>query len=201
MKRRNLNVVTHALATRIAFDGRRASGLHYRRGGRDHKASARREVILCGGPINSPQLLKLSGVGPAAELERVRHRSRRRSAGRRREPAGPSRILFPGRLESSRSRSIGHTGLVRAGVDRGPLAPARARASAPPIISRPAASSARAPASAIRTSSSISCRWRSPTTASTLAREHGFQAHVGPMRSKSRGWVRLKSTDPARAAA
>ena len=77
MKRRNLKVVTHALATRIAFDGRRASGLHYRRGGRDHKASARREVILCGGPINSPQLLKLSGVGPAAELEIVRDRSRR----------------------------------------------------------------------------------------------------------------------------
>ncbi len=68
MKRPNLKVVTHALATRIAFDGRRAAGVHYRRGGREHKASARREVILCGGPINSPQLLKLSGVGPAAEL-------------------------------------------------------------------------------------------------------------------------------------
>ena len=68
MKRSNLKVVTHALATRIAFDGRRAVGVHYRRDGRDHRASARREVILCGGAINSPQLLKLSGVGPAAEL-------------------------------------------------------------------------------------------------------------------------------------
>src|SRR5271167_1383604 len=57
MKRRNLKVVTHALATRIAFDGRRADGVHYRRQGREHKASARREVILCGGPINSPQLM------------------------------------------------------------------------------------------------------------------------------------------------
>src|SRR5271166_4812194 len=68
MKRHNLEVVTHALATRIAFEGRRAVGVHYRRHGREHKASARREVILCGGAINSPQLLKLSGVGPAAEL-------------------------------------------------------------------------------------------------------------------------------------
>ena len=48
--------------------GRRAVGVHYRRDGLKLKAGARREVILCGGPINSPQLLKLSGVGPAAEL-------------------------------------------------------------------------------------------------------------------------------------
>ena len=68
MKRSNLEVITHALATRIAFDGRRAVGVRYRRRGREQTARARREVILCGGPINSPQLLKLSGVGPAAEL-------------------------------------------------------------------------------------------------------------------------------------
>jgi choline dehydrogenase len=68
MKRRNLKVITHALATRIAFEVRRAVGVNYRRGGREQRARARREVILCGGPINSPQLLKLSGVGPAEEL-------------------------------------------------------------------------------------------------------------------------------------
>jgi choline dehydrogenase len=68
MKRPNLEVATHALATGIAFDGRRAVGVNYRRGGREQTARARREVILCGGPINSPQLLKLSGVGPAGEL-------------------------------------------------------------------------------------------------------------------------------------
>ena len=101
MKRPNLTVLTHALATRIAFDGRRATGVHYRRGGRDYLARARREVILCGGAINSPQLLKLSGIGPAAELQRARHRGRRRTGGRRREPAGPSRVLFPGRLEEA----------------------------------------------------------------------------------------------------
>jgi choline dehydrogenase len=68
IKRSNLAVLTHSLATRISFEGRRAVGIHYRRGGREHLARARREVILCGGPINSPQLLKLSGIGPGAEL-------------------------------------------------------------------------------------------------------------------------------------
>jgi choline dehydrogenase len=68
MRRANLTVETHALATRILFDGRRAVGIVYRKHGAELRASARREVILSGGPINSPQLLKLSGVGPAAEL-------------------------------------------------------------------------------------------------------------------------------------
>jgi choline dehydrogenase len=68
MGRRNLSVRTHALATRVLFDGRRAVGVRYERGGRSHEVRARREVILCAGSINTPQLLKLSGVGPAREL-------------------------------------------------------------------------------------------------------------------------------------
>ncbi|HEY0270209.1 MAG TPA: GMC family oxidoreductase N-terminal domain-containing protein [Sphingomonas sp.] len=68
MARPNLRVVTHALASRILFEGRCAVGVAYRHGGVEHRATARREVILSGGPINSPQLLKLSGIGPAEEL-------------------------------------------------------------------------------------------------------------------------------------
>src|SRR5450631_2425136 len=60
MRRGNLAVRTHALATGIVFDGRRASGVRYRRAGVDHLVGARREVIVSGGPVNSPQLLKLS---------------------------------------------------------------------------------------------------------------------------------------------
>ena len=101
MKRPNLEVVTHALTTQIAFDGRRAVGVRYRRHGREQTARARREVILCGGPINSPQLLKLSGVGPPAELRSLGDRRRRRPAGRRRKPAGPSRIHSSGRLQAT----------------------------------------------------------------------------------------------------
>ena len=69
MSRPNLAVRTHALATAILFDGRRAAGIRYLTGDQTVELRARREVILCGGPINSPQLLKLSGIGPASELE------------------------------------------------------------------------------------------------------------------------------------
>ena len=71
MKRANVSVRTHALATQIVFEGRRATGVAYRRGGETHVATARREVILAGGAINSPHLLKLSGVGPAEESRRL----------------------------------------------------------------------------------------------------------------------------------
>ncbi|MEO7026109.1 MAG: GMC family oxidoreductase N-terminal domain-containing protein [Caulobacteraceae bacterium] len=65
MRRSNLRVVTRALAARVLFDGKRAVGVEYSHGGELKTARAAREVILCGGAINSPQLLQLSGVGPA----------------------------------------------------------------------------------------------------------------------------------------
>lgn len=74
MRRKNLTVVTQAHATGIVFDGRRASGIRYRKGGRGGQAmeaQARREVILSGGTYNSPQLLQLSGVGPAKLVEEL----------------------------------------------------------------------------------------------------------------------------------
>jgi choline dehydrogenase len=67
MSRPNLTVHTRAFVTRILFDGTRAVGVEYRRGGSVQQARAG-QVILCGGVINSPQLLQLSGVGPAALL-------------------------------------------------------------------------------------------------------------------------------------
>lgn len=68
MRRPNLTLVTGATCRRILFDGRQATGILYRRGGIDTTALARREVILSGGAINSPQLLMLSGIGPVAQL-------------------------------------------------------------------------------------------------------------------------------------
>jgi choline dehydrogenase-like flavoprotein len=68
MSRANLRVVTDALAERVLFDGRRAIGVAFRQDGTLHNARARQEVVLCGGAINSPQLLMLSGIGPAAHL-------------------------------------------------------------------------------------------------------------------------------------
>jgi len=69
MKRPNLDVVTRALVTKVRFDGDRATGVEYARfPSRTAKTVEAGEVILCGGAINSPQLLQLSGVGAAADL-------------------------------------------------------------------------------------------------------------------------------------
>lgn len=70
MHRKNLEVRTRALATRILFEGKKAVGVEYKKKGKLIQVKAR-EVILCGGAINSPQLLQLSGVGNAKELEAV----------------------------------------------------------------------------------------------------------------------------------
>jgi choline dehydrogenase len=67
--RANLRVITEALATRVLFEGRKAVGVEYRRGGEAVEVRARREVILSGGAINSPQVLQLSGVGPGTLLQ------------------------------------------------------------------------------------------------------------------------------------
>ncbi len=71
LRRPNLTVVTGAHATRVLFEKGHATGVEYVRGGRTEQAGAEREVILSGGAVNSPQLLMLSGVGPADELRRV----------------------------------------------------------------------------------------------------------------------------------
>jgi choline dehydrogenase len=68
MKRANVRVETNALATKILFEGERAVGIEYIQNGRTLTARAGREVILSGGSVNTPQLLQLSGIGPAALL-------------------------------------------------------------------------------------------------------------------------------------
>jgi len=69
--RPNLRVETEALAERLTFDGTRCTGVGFRQGGRTVTARAHREVILSGGTINSPHLLQISGVGPAAHLQSI----------------------------------------------------------------------------------------------------------------------------------
>lgn len=195
MKRPNLKVLTHALATGIAFDGRRAVGVHYRRHGLKLKVGARREVILCGGPINSPQLLKLSGVGPAAELGAfgIDIVADRPGVGENLQ----DHLEFTFQVASKQPITLfSHTGFIR-----------RALIGAEWLLRAKGlgASNHFEAGGFIRSRAGV----RYPDIqfhflpmavaydGSTLAREHGFQAHVGPMRSKSRGWVRLKSPDPA----
>ena len=63
--RPNLTIVTHALTDRILFSGKRAVGVQWLHNDQPQRATARREVLLCGGAIASPQILQRSGVGPA----------------------------------------------------------------------------------------------------------------------------------------
>ena len=65
--RANLKIVSQALATRVLFEGRRAVGIEYRQGGATHTVRGA-EIILAGGAFNTPQLMQLSGLGPAALL-------------------------------------------------------------------------------------------------------------------------------------
>ncbi len=64
----NLSIITHAHATQIMMDGKRAVGIRYRVKGVQHEVRARKEVILSGGAFGSPHLLMLSGIGPALHL-------------------------------------------------------------------------------------------------------------------------------------
>ena len=67
-RRGNLTVLTGAAAERVIFEGRRATGVRYRRNGASVTARARREVILAAGSVKSPQLLMVSGIGPGRHL-------------------------------------------------------------------------------------------------------------------------------------
>ncbi|HSW03717.1 GMC family oxidoreductase [Aquabacterium sp.] len=69
LQRPNLQIITHARTTRILFEGKRAIGVEYRQDGALREVRAHREVLLCAGALQSPQILMLSGVGPGAHLQ------------------------------------------------------------------------------------------------------------------------------------
>ena len=193
MRRPNLAVKTAALAMRIIFDGRRAIGVEYRQGETTHRAVARREVIVSAGPINSPKLLKLSGVGPAAEL---------------REHGIEVVADRPGVGENLQDHiefyfQVACTQPVTLYSSMGPFA--RAMIGVRWILRKDGLGAT----NHFETGGFIRSRAGVPYPdiqfhflplavtydGSSLAKEHGFQAHVGPMRSKSRGYVKLRSND------
>ncbi len=194
MKRPNLEVRTKALATRIRFEGRRAVGVTYWRGGVEETVVARREVVLAGGAINTPQLLKLSGIGPGAELRAHGIEIVRDLPGVGENLQDHLEFYFqvackePITLFSSTGTlAKGLVGL-RWLLRKDGLGASNHFESCGFIRSR---AGIRFP--------DIQYHFL-PLAVSydgkSLATEHGFQAHVGPMRSKSRGWVRLSSPDP-----
>ena len=194
LRRTNLAVRTGSLASRLVAEGRRITGVRYRLGASDVTALARRAVVVAAGPINSPQILLLSGVGPGEELRALGIPIVHDLPGVGRnlqdhlefyfqvactQPITLFRVMNPfakalvGARWLLRRDGLGATnhfescGFIRS----------RAGVRYPDIQFHflPLA---------------VSYDGRS------LAAEHGFQAHVGPMRLKSRGTVRLRSPDP-----
>ncbi|MCY3702155.1 MAG: choline dehydrogenase [Rhodospirillales bacterium] len=193
--RGNLAVATQALATRLLLDGRRVSGVEYRQGGVIRTALAAREVILSGGPINTPQLLMLSGIGPADQLREfdieVVHDL----------PGVGENLQDHLELYIQQACTRPVTLYAATGLLRKALIGLRWVA----CQSGLGATNHFEAGGFIRSRPGI--RWPDiqyhflPLAASYDMKEqvrcHGYQAHAGPMRSNSRGSVRLASVDPA----
>lgn len=190
MRRPNLAVRTHALVERIEFAGRKAVAVHYRYGTAKVRVAARREVILSAGSIASPQLLKLSGIGPAQELraqgiavvhelpgvgENLQDHLEFYFQMACREPITLySSLGALSRLRIGLRWLLRHDGLGASNhFESGAFIRSRAGIRYPNLQYHflPMAVS---------------------YDGSSLANEHGFQVHIGSMRSQSRGWVRLK---------
>lgn len=194
MRRPNLKVEIHALATRIVVEKGRATGVRYLQGGEAKLAVARREVIVATGSINSPQLLKLSGIGPAAELRQfgIDVVVDRPGVGENLQDhlefyfqvACKEPITLYSAVKPLSKLKIGAQWLIF----KNGLGATNHFETCGFIRSRPGIQFP-----------DIQYHFLPMAVAydgSSLAHEHGFQAHVGPMRSKSRGYVRLRSADP-----
>jgi len=199
-KRANLRVEVNALATRVLFEGRRAAGVEYLRGGVKTVARARREVILAGGTINSPQLLQLSGVGPRALLERhgiaVLHDAP--GVGEALQDHFYVRTMWrcsrPITLNDDMAslwRQLG-MGLRYLLQRRGPLAVSAGYAAAfvrtRPELTRPDAQI-------------YFINFSTARRGGVLHPFSGFTVSVSQLQAQSRGWVRIRSADPGAAPA
>ena len=194
MKRPNLTVRAHSTATQILMDGRRATGIAYRQGDTARTALARREVILSGGPINSPQLLKLSGIGPAAEIKSfgldVVHDLPGVGENLQDHLEFYFQVAVTQPITLYSSMGLFAKGLIGARwlLRHDGLGATNHFESCGFIRSRPGIRYPDIQYHFLPLAMSYD--------GGSLATEHGMQAHVGPMRSKSRGHVRLASPDP-----
>ncbi|WP_375424153.1 choline dehydrogenase [uncultured Friedmanniella sp.] len=205
MSRPNLTVRTRALVTGIAMrtdaggQAPRATGVSYRRNGRQHRVGAG-EVILCGGAINSPQLLQLSGIGPASVLG----------------PLGiPQLVDLPGvganlqdHLEVYVQHACSQPVSMQPYLEKWRM----------PFIGLEWLLARRGPASTnhfegggfVRSNDEvdypnlmfhflpIAVRYDGSVSAAVSRTGHGYQVHIGPMYSDARGTLAITSTDPSR---
>ena len=197
-KRPNLRIETLAHVTGVRFEGTRAVGVDYLRGGRLRRSVSAGEVILCGGAINTPQLLQLSGVGNPEHLE----------------PLGVKMVHeLPGVGEHLQD----HLEVYIQYASKQPvsIAPGLAWWKRPKIgadwlfLKRGLGTTNHFEGGGFTRSNDdvtwpnlmfhflpIAIRYDGSSPANLPPGGHGYQVHVGPMYADTRGWVRIASTDP-----
>ncbi|QXO62948.1 choline dehydrogenase [Morganella morganii] len=196
-KRKNLTIVTRAITDRILFEGKKAAGVHYYRGGNSTPVSvaAQKEVLLCAGAIASPQILQRSGIGPEDVLDEFDIRAVHILPGVGQNLQDHLEMylqyectqpvsLYPA-LKWHNQPMIGAEWMFRGtGIGASNQFEAGGFIRTDNTVSRPDIQFHFLPVAINYNGSNAVCT-------------HGFQAHVGSMRSPSRGRVRLTSTDPA----
>ena len=192
--RSNLKVTAHARVHRILLDGPRARGVEYSHQGETRQLYAEREVLLCGGSINSPQLLMLSGLGPAAHLAEHRIAVHQNLPGvgenlqdhldlrvqvKCRQPVS----LYPVTHGFRRILAGAHWLLTRKGVCASNLFEVAGY-----VRTREDAGYPNLQSSLVAVAASYD--------GTESFKGHGYQVHIDMMRPASRGQVRLKSANP-----
>ncbi len=194
LRRPNLRLLPRSLVLRVLLETNRARGVEFVRRGRTERIRVAREVILSAGAINSPKLLELSGIGDPAVLEAagIRPLHRLPGVGRNLHDHLELYIQMSCRKPVSLYPYLRPAGKLRVGLEW--------------LIARsgPGATNHFEACAFIRSAAGVpypdiqyhflpvAVRYdgRAP------AQGHGFQAHVGPMRSRSRGHVHVRSDDP-----
>src|SRR6478672_9274851 len=192
--RKNMRVETLAMATKIRFDGTRATGVDYLRGGRAHRSVNAGEVILCGGAINTPQLMQLSGIGNPKHLQ----------------PLGvPMVHALPGvgeNLQDHLEVYIQYASKLPVSIAPGMAWHRRPGIGYQWLFHRRGLGATNHFEGGGFARSNDDVDWpnlmfhflpiavRYDGTAPTEG--HGYQVHIGPMYADTRGWVRIASTDP-----
>ena len=192
--RENLNILRRALVTRILFDGNQAEGVEVYVNGKFQSIYCEREVIVCGGAINSPQILNLSGIGRASHLEQI---------------GIPCVIDLPGvgeNLQDHLEVYVQHS--CKQPVSLYPALKFHKQAAV--LLEWMFTKKGWGTSNHFEAGGFIRSRIGVPYPnlqyhffpvaanydGSSPAKGHGFQAHIGPMRPTSRGYVRTVSSDP-----
>jgi len=194
MNRDNLDVISKCKARRILFENKKAVGVEFSQKGKVNTVRASKEVILSGGAINSPQLLQLSGVGPAERLKKldIPVVADLPGVGENLRDHLEVYVQYESKKPVSLYPSLQPLGRVKVGLEW--------------IFSKtgPGATNHFETGGFVRTKAGI----RHPNVqyhflplainydGSSPAGGHGFQVHAGPMRPTAKGYVRIRSKDP-----